>query len=92
MKGNRNNSSLLWNGVTFNNPQDTPRVLPVNTFSFMFPQGLHTMKLEGSQMNGVLRPGVRRLADMFTTHGHELRVAGGAVRDLLLGKVMQLIH
>lgn len=40
-------------------------------------------------MSTVLRPGVKQLADMFTSHGHELRVAGGAVRDLLLGKVPQ---
>lgn len=38
-------------------------------------------------MSDVLRPGVKQLADMFSSHGHELRVAGGAVRDLLLGKV-----
>ena len=29
------------------------------------------------------------MADIFTNHGYELRVAGGAVRDLLLGKVPQ---
>ncbi|KAK8392368.1 hypothetical protein O3P69_014614 [Scylla paramamosain] len=50
---------------------------------------LHIMKLGEDQMSSVLRPRVRQLADIFTSHGYELRVAGGAVRDLLLGKVPQ---
>ncbi|KAG7159241.1 CCA tRNA nucleotidyltransferase 1, mitochondrial-like [Homarus americanus] len=48
---------------------------------------LHTMKIEESRMAAVLRPGVKKLAGMFSEHGYEVRIAGGAVRDLLLGKV-----
>ncbi|XP_068233160.1 CCA tRNA nucleotidyltransferase 1, mitochondrial [Palaemon carinicauda] len=44
------------------------------------------MKLSSSQMDSVLRPEVRQLSDLFSKHGFEIRIAGGAVRDLLMGK------
>ena len=47
------------------------------------------MKLTDTQMSHVLRPGVLSLAEMFRKHNYELRVAGGAVRDLLRGIVPQ---
>lgn len=34
----------------------------------------------------ILTPEPRRLAELFSNHGHEVRLVGGAVRDLLLGK------
>lgn len=37
-------------------------------------------------MDSILSPGVKQLASLFTKHGFELRIAGGAVRDLLMGK------
>ncbi|KAK7019717.1 CCA tRNA nucleotidyltransferase 1, mitochondrial [Halocaridina rubra] len=46
---------------------------------------LHTMKLNSTQMDCVLNPGVKQLSSIFTKHGYEIRVAGGAVRDLLMG-------
>lgn len=47
---------------------------------------LHTMRLSEDQMAQVLSPEVRQLAQLFSSHGYELRIAGGAVRDLLMGK------
>lgn len=58
-----------------------------DTHAFYFLQHLHTMKFGESQMSAVLRPGVKKLASMFNSHGYEVRIAGGAVRDLLMGKV-----
>ena len=34
----------------------------------------------------VLSPGLTQLAGLFCQHGHELRIAGGAVRDILMEK------
>ena len=47
---------------------------------------LQTMKLESSKLECVLTPEMRVLSDLFTKHGYELRIAGGAVRDLLMDK------
>uniref|UniRef100_A0A6A7G3C1 CCA tRNA nucleotidyltransferase 1 n=2 Tax=Hirondellea gigas TaxID=1518452 RepID=A0A6A7G3C1_9CRUS len=44
-----------------------------------------TMKLSEDQMSLVMRPGVVTLSSLFEKHNHELRIAGGAVRDLLRG-------
>ncbi|MCL4139264.1 UNVERIFIED_CONTAM: hypothetical protein GTU68_033896 [Idotea baltica] len=42
------------------------------------------MKLSEDQMKHVLKPGVTLLSDIFKRNGFEIRVAGGAVRDLLM--------
>ena len=47
---------------------------------------LKTMKLEQSKMERVLTPELRTLSGIFSKHGYELRIAGGAVRDLLMDK------
>ena len=47
---------------------------------------LKTMKLEWSRMERVLSPELRTLSGIFSKHGYELRIAGGAVRDLLMDK------
>ncbi|XP_076035953.1 CCA tRNA nucleotidyltransferase 1, mitochondrial isoform X2 [Oratosquilla oratoria] len=47
------------------------------------------MKVSDEQLSYILQPGVKELANHFTSRGHEIRVAGGAVRDLLMGKVPQ---
>ena len=47
---------------------------------------LRKMKVESAQLNSILTPELRILSDIFTRHGHELRIAGGAVRDLLMDK------
>ena len=47
---------------------------------------LRKMKVESAQLNSILTPELRTLSDIFTRNGHELRIAGGAVRDLLMNK------
>ena len=44
---------------------------------------LKKMKLESSKFQNVLTPELNILSSLFTKHGYELRIAGGAVRDLL---------
>ena len=44
------------------------------------------MKLDSSKFNTVLTPELNTLSSLFIKHGYELRIAGGAVRDLLMDK------
>lgn len=44
------------------------------------------MKLKTSEFQSLFNDGLSGLADVFAKHQHELRIAGGAVRDLLSGK------
>eukprot|EP00090_Calanus_glacialis_P011086 TRINITY_DN19564_c0_g1_i1.p1 TRINITY_DN19564_c0_g1~~TRINITY_DN19564_c0_g1_i1.p1 ORF type:complete len:427 (-),score=146.80 TRINITY_DN19564_c0_g1_i1:75-1355(-) len=44
------------------------------------------MKLESAKFHNVLTPELDTLSSLFTKHGYELRIAGGAVRDLLMDK------
>ncbi|TNN59614.1 CCA tRNA nucleotidyltransferase 1, mitochondrial [Liparis tanakae] len=43
------------------------------------------MKLKTSEFQSVISEGLNGLAEVFEKHQHELRIAGGAVRDLLSG-------
>lgn len=45
---------------------------------------LRTMKLDSPQFRALFTPEVKELVEIFKRHGHELRIAGGAVRDLLM--------
>ncbi|KAL7636928.1 UNVERIFIED_CONTAM: hypothetical protein RMT77_012686 [Armadillidium vulgare] len=45
------------------------------------------MKIPASKMNLILRPSVQILHKIFTKHKYEIRVVGGAVRDLLMDKI-----
>jgi len=47
---------------------------------------LKTMKLESDKFKNVLTPELMTLSGLFIKHGYELRIAGGAVRDLLMDK------
>lgn len=47
---------------------------------------LRNGKLCTADLEAILTPELRRLAELFSNHGHEVRLVGGAVRDLLLGK------
>lgn len=47
------------------------------------------MKLDTPQFRALFSPEVKELAEIFRRHGHELRIAGGAVRDLLMHKQPQ---
>ena len=63
----------------------THRWVYLNLFQIV-RRKLTTMKIADGQMSHVLRPGVVKLVDIFKRHGYEIRVAGGAVRDLLMGE------
>lgn len=45
------------------------------------------MKLDNAEFKSIFSPELDTLIHLFNKHGFELRIAGGAVRDLLLGKV-----
>ena len=47
---------------------------------------LLTMQLTADQLQPLRSPEVETLAEMFRSHGYELRLAGGAVRDMLSGR------
>ncbi|KAI1719327.1 poly A polymerase head domain-containing protein [Ditylenchus destructor] len=42
------------------------------------------MKLDSPEFKALFTPEMERLADMFKRRGHEIRIAGGSVRDLLM--------
>ena len=44
------------------------------------------MKLESAKFESILTPELKTLSQLFIKHGYELRIAGGAVRDLLMDK------
>lgn len=55
--------------------------------SLRFTSGTNgSMKLDSPEFQGCFTPELRRLANIFIQHGYELRIAGGAVRDMLMGK------
>ncbi|XP_073324478.1 CCA tRNA nucleotidyltransferase 1, mitochondrial [Pagrus major] len=49
-------------------------------------RSLFTMQLKTSEFQALFNDGLNGLAEVFVKHQHELRIAGGAVRDLLSGK------
>ncbi|XP_029287926.1 CCA tRNA nucleotidyltransferase 1, mitochondrial [Cottoperca gobio] len=49
-------------------------------------RSLSTMQLKTSEFRSLFSDGLTELAEVFEKHQHELRIAGGAVRDLLSGK------
>lgn len=44
------------------------------------------MRLKTSEFQSLFNDGLNELAELFEKHRHELRIAGGAVRDLLSGR------
>ncbi|XP_029990896.1 CCA tRNA nucleotidyltransferase 1, mitochondrial [Sphaeramia orbicularis] len=49
-------------------------------------RSLYTMQLKTTEFQSLFTDGLNGLAEVFEKHQHELRIAGGAVRDLLSGK------
>ncbi|XP_058487507.1 CCA tRNA nucleotidyltransferase 1, mitochondrial isoform X1 [Solea solea] len=49
-------------------------------------RSLYTMQLKTSEFQCLFTDGLNGLVEVFGKHKHELRIAGGAVRDLLSGK------
>ncbi|XP_034068277.1 CCA tRNA nucleotidyltransferase 1, mitochondrial-like isoform X1 [Gymnodraco acuticeps] len=60
-----------------------PRVIGRTAFYW---RSLFTMQLNTSEFKSLFSEGLKGLAELFGKHQHELRIAGGAVRDLLSGK------
>ncbi|KAJ6668258.1 hypothetical protein lerEdw1_015635 [Lerista edwardsae] len=52
-------------------------------------QHFGTMKLESSEFQSLFTPGLKSVAELFDKAKYELRIAGGAVRDLLNGMTPQ---
>jgi tRNA nucleotidyltransferase (CCA-adding enzyme) len=46
---------------------------------------LITQKIDSPEYRALLTPHLLKLAELFKAHHYELRVAGGAVRDILMG-------
>ena len=44
------------------------------------------MKLDTPEFHALFTPELNRLIKLFQKHAYELRIAGGAVRDLFMGK------
>jgi len=42
------------------------------------------MKLQSPEFQSLFTAGLKSLTELFVKENHELRIAGGAVRDLLL--------
>uniref|UniRef100_A0A8C9FYV0 Poly A polymerase head domain-containing protein n=1 Tax=Pavo cristatus TaxID=9049 RepID=A0A8C9FYV0_PAVCR len=47
------------------------------------------MRLQSPQFQALFTPGLRSVAELFEKKNYELRIAGGAVRDLLSGMTPQ---
>ena len=47
---------------------------------------LQTSKLDTPEFQALFTPELKELISLFKKHNYELRIAGGAVRDLLMGK------
>ncbi|KAA8593504.1 hypothetical protein FQN60_009620 [Etheostoma spectabile] len=63
----------------------TSCLLGVGRTSF-YRRSLFTMQLKTSEFQSLFTEGLSGLAELFGKQQHELRIAGGAVRDLLSGK------
>ena len=58
----------------------------VRRFSDQCTPRLVTMKLDTPEFHALFTPELKVLSDLFAKYKFELRIAGGAVRDLLLAK------
>ncbi|XP_071947584.1 CCA tRNA nucleotidyltransferase 1, mitochondrial-like [Antedon mediterranea] len=47
----------------------------------------NVMKLDSAEFRGIFSPGMIKLHDVFTQYKYEIRIAGGAVRDLIKRKI-----
>eukprot|EP00079_Xenopus_tropicalis_P034673 XP_017948444.1 PREDICTED: CCA tRNA nucleotidyltransferase 1, mitochondrial isoform X1 [Xenopus tropicalis] len=54
--------------------------------AWILSRRLSTMRLQSDEFNALFTDGLKTLANIFANERHELRIAGGAVRDLLSGK------
>lgn len=58
--------------------------------TFLMKCGSHyresVMESQKLDISGIITPGLRKLQKIYEQNGYEVRIVGGAVRDLLLGK------
>ncbi|CAH1249049.1 TRNT1 [Branchiostoma lanceolatum] len=57
-------------------------------YTTLHRQSLHTnrtMKLDKPEFKNLFTPELNRLSELFAKYDYELRIAGGAVRDILMG-------
>jgi tRNA nucleotidyltransferase (CCA-adding enzyme) len=45
------------------------------------------MKLDTPEFRSLFTPELKQLTEVFKQYNHELRIAGGAVRDLIMGQM-----
>ncbi|XP_030632225.1 CCA tRNA nucleotidyltransferase 1, mitochondrial [Chanos chanos] len=57
-----------------------------NVHGTLCQRQLFTMQLKTAEFQSLFTDGLTGIAELFEKHSHELRIAGGAVRDLLSGK------
>ncbi|XP_059800341.1 CCA tRNA nucleotidyltransferase 1, mitochondrial [Hypanus sabinus] len=62
------------------------RAVRVGVVSWALRRGLFTMQLKTVEFESLFTDGLKCVAELFGKNNHELRIAGGAVRDLLSGK------
>ncbi|GCC24449.1 CCA tRNA nucleotidyltransferase 1, mitochondrial [Chiloscyllium punctatum] len=62
------------------------RVLRAVGVSGGLARGLFTMQLKTVEFESLFTDGLKTVAELFSKNKYELRIAGGAVRDLLSGK------
>ncbi|XP_019618210.1 PREDICTED: CCA tRNA nucleotidyltransferase 1, mitochondrial-like isoform X1 [Branchiostoma belcheri] len=68
------------------------RIRPQTLQHYLALQSLHTnrtMKLDKPEFKNLFTPELNRLSELFAKYEYELRIAGGAVRDILMGKQPQ---
>ncbi|CAB1427140.1 unnamed protein product [Pleuronectes platessa] len=70
-------SCLMWSRLL------SPRVVGRSGVCW---RSLYTMQLKTSDFRSLFTEGLNGLVEIFEKNNHELRIAGGAVRDLLSGK------
>ncbi|XP_067907591.1 CCA tRNA nucleotidyltransferase 1, mitochondrial [Heterodontus francisci] len=58
----------------------------IGSISSALGRGLVTMQLKTVEFESLFTDGLKSIAELFSKNNHELRIAGGAVRDLLSGK------
>ena len=74
--------SICYNGfISFKHYSRVPSVVRYRAQS----KALVTQKIDSLEYKTLLTPSLLKLADLFKANQYELRMAGGAVRDLLMG-------
>ncbi|XP_058259900.1 CCA tRNA nucleotidyltransferase 1, mitochondrial [Hemibagrus wyckioides] len=63
-----------------------PQVVKTIRFTWSHRRHFYTMQLKTKEFQSLFTDGLNALAEIFQKHQFELRIAGGAVRDLLSGK------